>query len=211
MLFTPRISKAVLTTHITVSLGWFGAVVVFVVLAITGLTNQNTQVIRSCIIAMEITTRYVIIPFCLASLLTGILQSAFSKWGLFRYYWIVIKLLLTAGSTLLLFLHLKPIRYLAMEAVTPDFSLIKESETLINLISKAGYAIIVLLVITSISVYKPWGKIVMEEPTGKKLNSGKLIRNSFKKNTRLYFIIGIVTFILFLLVKHLLNGGIHPH
>ncbi len=40
---TPRLSKFMLTSHITFSVGWLGAVVVFLALAITGLTSQNLQ------------------------------------------------------------------------------------------------------------------------------------------------------------------------
>ena len=38
---TSRLSKAILTSHITFSVGWLGAIAVFLVLAITGLTSQE--------------------------------------------------------------------------------------------------------------------------------------------------------------------------
>ncbi len=47
MTMTPRLSKAVLTSHITFSVGWLGAVVVFLILAITGLTSQDIQTSRA--------------------------------------------------------------------------------------------------------------------------------------------------------------------
>ncbi len=61
---TPRLSKAVLTSHITFSVGWLGAVVVFLILAITGLTSQDMQTSRACLIAMELSAWFVIVPFC---------------------------------------------------------------------------------------------------------------------------------------------------
>ncbi len=98
---TTRITKLVLTSHITFSVGWLGAVAVFLALAITGLTSQNIQLARSAYMAMEMSAWFVIVPFCLASLFTGLIQALGTKWGLFKHYWIVVKLFLTI-------LHLLP-------------------------------------------------------------------------------------------------------
>src|SRR5258708_37284781 len=113
MIMTPRLSKFVLTSHITFSVGWFGAVAVFLALAITGATNPNSQLARSVYPAMELSGWFVIVPCCLASLFTGIVQSLGTKWGLFKHYWILAKLLLTIFATIGLLLHMKPVSYLA--------------------------------------------------------------------------------------------------
>lgn len=39
MTLTPQLSKVVLTSHITFSVGWLGAIAVFLVLAIAGVTS----------------------------------------------------------------------------------------------------------------------------------------------------------------------------
>lgn len=122
MTMTPRLSKVVLTSHITFSVGWLGAVAVFLALAITGITSQNIQLARASYLAMEIMSWFIIVPFCLASLLTGIVQSPGTKWGLFKHYWIVVKLILTIGATILLLLHLQPISLLAGMAAETKFS-----------------------------------------------------------------------------------------
>ncbi len=83
----PRTSKIVLTSHITFSVGWLGAVAVFLALDITGLSSQNIQLARTAYVAMELSAWYVIVPFCLASLFTGVIQSLGTNWGLFKYYW----------------------------------------------------------------------------------------------------------------------------
>jgi hypothetical protein len=41
---------------------------------------------------MELTTWIVIVPLSLAALLTGVVQSLGTPWGLFRHRWIVAKL-----------------------------------------------------------------------------------------------------------------------
>jgi hypothetical protein len=97
---TPRLRKLVLTAHITFSVGWFGAVAAFLALAIAGLTNRDVQMVRTAYAAMELTARFVIVPLAIASLLSGIVQSLGTTWGLFRHYWVLAKLLLTTFATI---------------------------------------------------------------------------------------------------------------
>ncbi len=204
---TPQVRKATLTSHIVFSVGWIGAIAVFLVLAVTGLTTLNNQLARSAYLAMELSTWYVILPFCLLSLFTGIIQALGTKWGLFSHYWIVVKLILTLLSTLLLVLHLQPISYLAGVASQASFSNVQYSEQVIDLITKAGAAILVLLAATTLSVYKPWNKI---DYTSRSLAIHKNEQTG-KRPLRVYVIIGLIIFVLFVIIKHLLSGGMAHH
>ncbi len=47
MTLTPLLRKFTLTTHVTFSVGWLGAVAGFLALAIAGLTSKDIQVVRS--------------------------------------------------------------------------------------------------------------------------------------------------------------------
>ena len=51
--------------------------------------------------------------YAVAALLTGVVQSLGTSWGLFRHYWVVIKLIITIISTGLLLVHtrLAPVLY----------------------------------------------------------------------------------------------------
>jgi hypothetical protein len=105
----PTVSKLMLTIHIIFSVGWLGALTGFIALNIAGLTSHNAQVIQSTYFAMDLIGWYVILPSCLGALLTGLIQSLGTKWDLFKHYWILIKFLLTVGSTFLLLLHMQNI------------------------------------------------------------------------------------------------------
>lgn len=207
---TPRLSKAILISHITFSVGWLGAVAVFLALAITGLTSQ-VELARASYLAMELSAWFVIVPFCLTSLFTGIVQAVGTKWGLFKYYWIVVKLFLTVTSTILLLLHMQPISYLAGVATDPSFSNAQQSGQVIQLIAKAGAAVLVLLIITTISVYKPWGKIMWAQ------NSDSLPANTqadwkrLKRSKTFYALFVLIGLILTFLIMHLLGGGMQGH
>ena len=97
MLMTPNVRKVALTTHVTSSLGWFGSVAAFLSLAIAGVASNNTQLVRSSYVAMELVTWALIVPLSIATLLTGVVQSLGTTWGLFRYHWVIAKLMLTGS------------------------------------------------------------------------------------------------------------------
>lgn len=210
--FTPRLRKFMLTAHITSSVGWLGAIAAFLALAIAGLTSQDAQLIRSAYLAMELSGWYVIVPFCFASLLTGIVQALGTKWGLFKYYWIVVKLVLTIAATIILLLHMKPISYLAGLAAETTFLNNEQSGLRIQLIADAGAALVVLLAITTISVYKPWGRIQF----GLQNSQGRNIQvqdsmPTMKKSWKFYVSIGVIGLIILFIIKHLVGGGMGHH
>src|SRR5207253_218756 len=102
MMMTAGLRKFALTTHITSSVGWLGSVAAFLALSIAGLRSLDSQVVRSAYLGMHLTTWYVIVPLCLASLFTGLVEGLGTPWGLFRHYWVVTKLLLTVFATIIL-------------------------------------------------------------------------------------------------------------
>ena len=158
MTLTPFLRKLGLTVHITSSVGWLGAVAGFLVLAIAGLTSENNLIVRSSYITMELIGWFIIIPFSLGALLTGIVQSLGTTWGLFRHYWIVVKLILTIVAIIVLLVHMQPISYMADVASGAELSNSEFRGLRIQLIADAGAALLVLLIVTTISVYKPWGR-----------------------------------------------------
>src|SRR5918999_1074673 len=101
----PGLRKLALTAHLTVSLGWIGAVVAYLALGVSAATSRDAQTVRAAWIAMELTGWTVIVPLALAALLTGIVMALGTPWGLFRHYWVLISLGLTVFSTVILLLH----------------------------------------------------------------------------------------------------------
>ena len=155
---TPGLRKFALTAHVVSSVGWFGAVAGFLALAIAGLMSPDAQIVRAVYLAMDLTARFVIVPLCLASLLTGLVSSLGTSWGLFQHYWVLVKLLLAIPSTILLLLHTRPISYVARVALETTLSGTDLGRLRIELVAEAGAALLVLLVATTLSVYKPPGR-----------------------------------------------------
>lgn len=157
MTMTPGIRKFVRTAHITFTVGWLGAVAGFLALAITGLTSQDVQTVRAAYIAMELITRFVLVPLSsIPLLLTGPLLSLGTPWGLFRHYWILAKLVINLLSTLILLLHLQPIGYLAHIAADGTLSS-TDVRLQVQMVVAASAALLALLLATGLAVYKPRG------------------------------------------------------
>lgn len=209
---TPRLSKIVLTSHITVSVGWLGAVSVFLALAIVGLTIQDVQLARAAYLAMEVSAWYVIVPFCLASLLTGVVEALGTRWGLFKHYWVLVKLVLTVAATVALLLHLGPIGRVARVAMVPSFSLDVLPDVRMQLVADAGAALLLLLVITALSVYKPWGKIQAgQQGAAKQARVLRLREVLLTLSWQFYALLGIIVLVVAIILRHVLGGGMRPH
>ena len=154
---TPGWRKLALTAHVTSSVGWLGAVTGFLALAIVGFTSRDSVVVRAVYPAMAVTGWYVIVPFSFASLVTGLIQSLGTTWGLFRHYWVVAKLLIAILATLVLLIHMRPISYAARVAAEKALAADDLRMLRIQLVVDAGAALFVLLVATTLSIYKPRG------------------------------------------------------
>ena len=154
MTLTPGLRKFVLTVHLTFSVGWFGAAVAYLALGVSAVTSRDAQTVRAAWIAMEVTGWFAIVPLALAALLTGLVLSLGTPWGLFRHYWVLITLVLTVFATIILLLHMPTVSTLADVAREVDGADLGE---LGGDLFHAGGGLLVLLVITALNVYKPRG------------------------------------------------------
>lgn len=197
------LAKLNLTAHITFSAGWLGAIAAFLALAIAGLTGQNPQIVRSMYVGMEVMAWFVIIPFCISALFTGIVQSVTTPWGLFQHYWIVVKLVLTLIATGLLLLHMQPVEYIS--SITKERMLgADELQSLrIRLIADASLAIFVLLVAIALSVYKPFGRIQFSVGPS---------RSALRRQTLgFYVILGMIALFIAVVILHLFGISLGHH
>jgi hypothetical protein len=154
---TPRLRKFLLTAHITSSVGWLGAVIAYLALAVAGLASHDVSMVRAAYLSMELMGWFVIVPFSLAALITGLVQSLGTQWGLFRHYWILVKFLLTIGGTIVLLLHMPAGSRMSEIAAEATFSSADFVALQIQLVVHAAGGLLVLLAATTLSVYKPWG------------------------------------------------------
>ena len=157
MTMAPGFRKLALAVHVTFSVGWVGAVAGFVALAVAGLSSQDAQLVRAAYLAMKVTTWSVIVPLALVSLLSGMVSSLGTSWGLLRYYWVLVKLLITILAAIALLIHAQPIDLLAAAAAkTTAFSADLQGQQL-HMLTASAAALVVLIGLTVLSLYKPQG------------------------------------------------------
>ncbi len=178
MIMRPGLRKFALIVHLTFSVGWIGAVVVYLTLVVAGMTSQDAETLRAAWLAMELTIRFVIVPLALASLVTGLIMALGTKWGLFRHYWVLFSLALTIFATVILLGHVPDMSASTRAAVETGSADVGEAGEdlphngdhasteanpdgnrggLGSELFHAGGGLLVLLVVQVLNVYKPRG------------------------------------------------------
>lgn len=155
MIMSSHLRKFALTAHIAASAGWLGAVATFLAVAGVGLANPDAQTVRGVYLVMEPAARSILVPLAFASLLTGLIISLGTPWGLFQHYWVLFKLLINVFATVVLLIYMETFRFMADIAADPnaDLSVIRNASPMIHAI----LALLLLLVTLVLSVYKPQG------------------------------------------------------
>jgi hypothetical protein len=149
-----------LVTHIVVSVSWLGINVGNLALVIAGLATDDPDMQHAVFTALYVIGGTFLIPVSLLALTSGVLLAWFTRWGLFRYRWVVVKLTLTLIAVVLVPVSLLPgLRDLSeLLADTPagelaDLGRGGPSLLAAGLVSTTMYTTNVVL-----SVLKPWGR-----------------------------------------------------
>jgi hypothetical protein len=155
MAFAPALRKFTFTTHVTSSVGWIGAALVFLTLAAIGLSSQDERTVRGAYLVMAPAAWFVLVPLAHTSLLSGIVLSLGTPWGLIRHYWVVLKLIITVFSTVLLMIYMGTFRQMAGVAADPvvELGLVRNPSPLVHAI----LALVLLVAATVLAIYKPFG------------------------------------------------------
>ncbi len=156
MTMPPGLRKFMLTVHVAFSVGWIGAVAAYIALDVVAATSQAVQTLRATFIAMDLIASYVIVPLAFATLLTGLIMSLGTTWGLFRHYWTLVSFVLTTLATLVLLSETRTIGHHAAIAADPATSTADLAALGSTLLHSVG-GMVVLLANMWLNVYKPRG------------------------------------------------------
>lgn len=147
-----------LILHILFAAIMLGNMVAFLIFSITVAAANDKGVIHACYQAMNILANTSVRASTIGTTVTGILLSIWTKWGLFKFYWIIVK----EGLTLILIgLNLWAMYAWTLQALT-GMNTSGEMQGLpfvqAELWTGILFQIISLVLIYVISVFKPWGK-----------------------------------------------------
>ncbi len=149
-----RSRRVVLAVHLFVSVGWLGALVAYLVLAMAAQASSDGATIRGAWIAMELVGWYAITPLAVASLGSGIILAFGPPWRLFDHYWIVISLALTAAAVAVLVVHMPDVSATVDSARAMSGA---QLEQLDGDVAHPALGLVVLVVIQILNMYKPRG------------------------------------------------------
>ena len=154
MKMAPALRKLVLTVHLAFAVGWVGAVMAYLPLAIAAVSGEETETERAALIAMELIGWFVFVPLAIATVLTGLAMALGTPWGLFRHWWVLITLGLTIILTGTVLNHMPSVTDLADAARGGESidSAMKE-----HTLQHASGGLVLLLGIMLLNIYKPRG------------------------------------------------------
>ena len=207
---SPRLRRFALTTHVTTSVGWLGTAAAFQALAIAAVTSREPDSVRALYLAMAIVGWYVIVPFCVASVISGLVMSLGTPWGLFRHYWVLVKFLITLLAALVLFGFTQTLGSLGVLAANPARSMSELRNLAQSPVLHSGGGMVALLVATVLAVYKPWGMTRFGRRKQGIATQSDTVATSSTAWQR-YLLLGIIGLILLFLILHLIGGGPRAH
>lgn len=151
-----RLRKGLLVVHVCTSVGWLGAVVAFLAVAVVSAAGTAAGVARASGVVMEVLGWTVLVPLSGASLLTGIVQALVTPWGLFRHYWVVAKLVINVVATAVLLMYMQTLGHVADSAASGEGTLHQGLQAW-SPVLHASAALVLLVLAVVLSVYKPRG------------------------------------------------------
>jgi hypothetical protein len=104
-----------LTAHVATAVSVLGTDFVLLVLGISSVGGADPRTIYP---AADLIATWLLAPLAILALGTGVLLGLITHWGLFRYWWVTIKLALTAILTGVIFFVLVPRLSTAAAAAT---------------------------------------------------------------------------------------------
>jgi uncharacterized membrane protein len=158
--------KTVLLTHILAAGVWIGLDVTMAILMFTAAGTDSPGTRGYALQALQLVTVWPMFTAAAVSLVTGVVLGLGSKYGLVRYWWVLVKLVLNLVLMTLVVLALRGgIEHLA--DVGRDLS---AGESRAFALGDMAFPPIVsptaLLVAFTLSVFKPWGRTRKASPPG---------------------------------------------
>ena len=141
--FSRRTRNVVLTVHIVVSVGLLGDSAGFLAVSIRRALSDDPAFVDASLDLLGTFALFFGIPLSFLSLLTGLALGLGTRWGIFRYPWVITKLVLVVTVIAVGAIVLRPV--LADE----------NGPGSAPLIIGAAYDVVALAIATTLGVFKP--------------------------------------------------------
>jgi hypothetical protein len=144
--------KLLLTIHVVATVSVLGTDLVLLALGLSSMGGADPQIIYP---AAHLVGAQLVAPLAVLSLGTGLLLGALTSWGLFRYWWVTVKLAITAVLTGVVLFVLVPRLGASADVVSgPAPHLLTSAERLPLVIAPAVASTLLLLMVV-LAIFKP--------------------------------------------------------
>ncbi|MFC5801225.1 DUF2269 domain-containing protein [Streptomyces formicae] len=145
--------RAILVVHVSASAGWLGLSLGLLGLSVAAVISGSQAVAEASYRSMAVFANWLMVPVALLTLVSGVVLSLGTPWGLARYRWVWTKFWLTLVTTGLTVFSLRPgVNAAAQEAAAGTAVTDASGLLAAPIVSLSAY-----LFMTAISVLKPWG------------------------------------------------------
>jgi hypothetical protein len=167
---TPATRKAVLVLHVVAGIGWMGVDIALLVLLISARTTNDAALVVSGFNAIGMIVPIAVPPLSLSILVTGIILGLGTRWGLVRYWWVLVKLLLSLVMTVLVFVSLVPavssMTVLSATTISADAVRASLGTLPTMLLFPPIVSFLMLGVAAILSIFKPWHRTPWSSESG---------------------------------------------
>ncbi|WP_019869958.1 hypothetical protein [Salinispora oceanensis] len=149
--------KVMLTAHVAISVGWLGLIMGMLAMAITAVLTDDPRTQYSVYDMMNLLDQIFLGMTSLFALLTGVVGAAGTKWHLMRRHWVATKFVTTVLVMIFGFGVIHQLILTAYNQVLAGAPVEEVRQTGIPLAICSGLAVCILIFMTAVSTYKPWG------------------------------------------------------
>ncbi|RKP56200.1 hypothetical protein D7Z26_06040 [Cohnella endophytica] len=155
--------RTLLVAHLLFVAILFGVHVILLTLSLTAAMTNDEAVLKACYTVMHLLANTSVRASTIGTVVSGVLLSMFTTWGLFKYYWVVAKEILTVFAMII---GLYGIYHWTLQGVriADEYGMLSPDghsydSNLVKLIVGIVFQLIFLIAMYLLSVWKPGGKI----------------------------------------------------
>ncbi|RAL24092.1 hypothetical protein [Thermoflavimicrobium daqui] len=155
--------NGLVTIHVLSIIAWFGGAMCMLILGLYMKNAKNGEQLFYILSDMHLIDITLIRYPALVVLISGVLLSIWTHWGLVKYYWVIIKLILTILIIIIGIIYLSDwLSFLIETADRYRFNALQKSDfqrTSSLLILTSLFNILAMAIMTGVTYFKPFGKI----------------------------------------------------
>lgn len=159
-----RTRKLTLLIHLVSAGAWIGVDVMVAVLVGVGWSSDDPERRAAAYQALGWFAVWPMLTAALVCLASGVVLGLGGKWGLVRYWWVLVKLVLNLVLCTLILLALRP----GMpEVVEHGQALLAGRDSTLatrDLVFPPAVSLTALLLASTLAVFKPWGRVRRQDP-----------------------------------------------